>query len=228
MSFSSPSSTGTRSYYRGLSGAGRKNLWLGLAALAGITTAVLAKDAYVGSKPKLHVEAGKLRTDAAMQDLNFVAGRFSGLPWLDSLAKQTHRHLAYGGPFNIGWYWTEFCNWANVMVNDVLGKVALPLAVAVGSLYAGLGANTVNKPFKNVYHFVRKHLELPGNWKAGMMRACGSIGRVAMRGVNWSIRNWPVALGGAALLGFIYSRFEDVYNNETQRDYFMPQIMGEE
>ena len=196
---------------------------LGLAG-AGIAAWFTASSAK-GRLPEWQRQVNNYRTKLQYDEVMFNHTLYSGEPAMDSWAAKL-KHTALYGPFGAKTLWQQAKTYGGGFFNDVIMRNIIPIAAGIGGLYA-----TGFKPHKLIsepYKYLKAALPAP-NWSRFGDAAKG-VGKWALRnivrGARAASRNPGVALAIGALGAFGLYRFNRVWNQDEQKDFFNQQLYG--
>jgi hypothetical protein len=205
----------------------RKSMF-GLAAISIALGAGIAYDSFQGRRDVREMRVAEIKQNAALHGLKFEQGRWSGMPFMDHMAHKLHEFIEYG-PMNLNIRWREFkVNAASLM--DSIASAFMPLSVGLAALYAGLGHEKVSQYCKSDIAAVSR-VKLPNSLKddlkAIFKQLCSPLGDGLHALLRWPLKsggNFLAATAGLLVGSFALNKFRDVYTEETQEEFFRPDV----
>jgi hypothetical protein len=201
--------------------------------LPSIFTTALIIDTYQGQKENRSIGVNQNIINADLHVMMERQNQWSGYPWLDKQSERL-KDLSTYGPWNLRQRWQNFKIRANNLIWQVLYPNTNFILISIASLYLSFGRKRVHAPFKALGRGFSKTSISPV-FKRQLSRAASATGQGIATGLG-AIISVPFRsfyhLGASILLGvmglFFLDRFQQVYGDEAQEEFFRPGIWDEE
>lgn len=199
---------------------------IGAGALIAVLGYGLIKDTVSGTNMKRQDAIAAVKGRAEWQDTEYGWGKWSGMPWMDKMAHSVKRLMLFG-PWNLRVKWETSTINFNSWVNDVLLPNAVPIGLMTGGVLGMVGFGRMHAGTKAAGKFFKNYVHVPASFKTGMKLVAQKTAQGTGKGIGKAM-SWPlktpahalVTLGGVLLGSFAVSRFNDVYEQDAQHNYF--------